>query len=114
MFFARGSSSAAVGIFDAKHVASTGDQRILEACASAEIRAIMNARELDTFEHAIEALKSAACRTPETIESIELQRSHPRLEATEWEARLVLSPIEASAPRAAANHWWRDVNEIRG
>ncbi len=71
MFFARIFFRGG-GIFDAKHVASTLDQRILEACASAEIRAIMNARELDTFEHAIEALKRAACRTPETIESIEL------------------------------------------
>src|SRR6202165_2260632 len=58
-------------VVDAEHVPCALDERVLEDSAGAEEWPVVDARELDAFEHAVETFVGAARRGPQTIEGIE-------------------------------------------
>src|SRR5271166_3342394 len=55
------------GVADSENVAGALDERVLEARAGAEKWPVVDAGELDAFEHALETLEWAAGRGPQTI-----------------------------------------------
>src|ERR1039458_652276 len=69
------------GIGNAEYVAGALDQCVLEASEGPQKGPVVDARKLNSLEHAIEALVRTSRRGPKTVERIEMR------EATRFEQR---------------------------